>query len=702
MGDARTARSAAGARAGTRGWVRILVVLVLTSAALLLLAAVLPGFAIDDVASALAAALLLGIVNALVWPALVRFALPLTVLTLGLGPLLLNGVVVLVIDDLLPGVHVDGYWWALAVAFGLTAVAMAATSLLALDDDAMYFRHVAGPAARRRSGPVTDTDVPGVLFLQIDGLSHPVLQRAMRNGDAPTLARWVSSGSHHLVRWETDWSSQTGVSQAGLLMGANHDMPAFRWLEKDSGELFVSNHPKSAAALEQRLSTGTGLLAVDGASRGNIFTGDAADAVLTMSVAGKRKGRVGAGYYGYFSRPSAVIRTLLGCLAEIVREVHQAAAARRVDVQPRVHRGGAYPLLRAFTTIITRDVLVATLIDDMRLGRSVVYADFVGYDEVAHHSGVERRDALGALRDMDRELGRIERASRLMTRPYRIVVLSDHGQSQGPTFRTRYGETLEEVVRAATGAGVQLPAPDAPAGQESWGYAGGAVQEVAAGPGVVGRVARRLGRGRRAESGDVLLGTEQGTHEAPAGSDVVVLASGNCGLVYLTSEPDRMTLERIGELYGDLVPTLVRHPGIGFVLVRSADRGPLVIGANGELELSTGVVRGTDPLEPFGPSARAQVLHTDSFPHCADLMLNSVWDGQTDEVCAFEELVGSHGGLGGDQTRPFILYPADLSEPGRLHGAVAVHRQMRGWLTELGQPSPLGQDAPSVAQRPAG
>ena len=473
MDDARTAQSAAGGRAGMRGWVRIVVVLVLTSAALLLLAAVLPGFTIDDVGSAAAAALLLGLVNALVWPALVRFALPLTVLTLGLAPLLLNGVVVVAVAALLPGVHVDDYWWALAVAFGLTAVAMATTSLLALDDDAMYFRHVAGPGRRRSGEPVSDTDVPGVLFLQIDGLSHPVLQRAMRNGDAPTLSRWVSSGSHRLMRWETDWSSQTGVSQAGLLLGANDDMPAFRWLEKDTGELLVSNHPKSrrgarAAALHRHRA----------ACRGRCQPGQHLHRRCGRRCADderrwKAQGSGRAGYYGYFSRPSAVIRTLLGCLAEIVRELHQARAARRTNVQPRVHRGGAYPLLRAFTTIITRDVLVATLIDDMRLGRSVVYADFVGYDEVAHHSGVERRDALGALRDMDRELGRIERASRLMTRPYRIVVLSDHGQSQGPTFRTRFGESLEDVVRAAAGTGVQLPAPVAPAGEESWGTPAG-------------------------------------------------------------------------------------------------------------------------------------------------------------------------------------------------------------------------------------
>ena len=89
------------------------------------------------------------------------------------------------------------------------------------------------------------------------------------------------------------------------------------------------------------------------------------------------------------------------------REVHQAAVQRRRDVRPRVHRGGVYPLLRSFTTVLTRDVIVATLVGDMRAGRSVVYADFVGYDEVAHHSGVERYDALETLRRLDREFARL-------------------------------------------------------------------------------------------------------------------------------------------------------------------------------------------------------------------------------------------------------------------------------------------------------
>ena len=247
---------------------------------------------------------------------------------------------------------------------------MSLTALLALDDDAVVLRHLAPlPALQRPATRTADDDrPPGVIFVQIDGLALPVLQRAVRDGNAPTIAGWLRDGTHHLAPWTTGWSSQTGASQAGILLGSNADMPAFRWYEKDTGRMFVSNRPRHAAELERRLSTGAGLLHADGASRGNIFTGDAADAVLTMASAGRKRGRIGAGYYAYFSQPYTTMRTLLGVLVEMVREVQQAAAQRRRDVRPRVHRGGVYPLLRAFTTVLTRDVIVATLIGDMSAG----------------------------------------------------------------------------------------------------------------------------------------------------------------------------------------------------------------------------------------------------------------------------------------------------------------------------------------------
>ena len=68
------------------------------------------------------------------------------------------------------------------------------------------------------------------------------------------MANWLREGNHRLHEWETDWSSQTGACQAGILHGSNEDMPAFRWYEKESGRTMVSNHGKDATELERRRS----------------------------------------------------------------------------------------------------------------------------------------------------------------------------------------------------------------------------------------------------------------------------------------------------------------------------------------------------------------------------------------------------------------------------------------------------------------
>jgi len=443
---------------------------------------------------------------------------------------------------------------------------------------------------------------------------------------------------------------------------------------------------------------------------------------------------VGQGYYGYFADPYNTLRTLAGFVAEILRELLQASRQRRHDVRPRVSRGGLYPFLRAFATVITRDLTTQTLIGDLYVGRSVIYADFVGYDEVAHHSGPERYDALDTLRRLDRDLGRLERAAANAPRPYEFVVLSDHGQSQGTTFEDRYGCSLGELVQGAMqDATVTEIGSARVAGEESWGYAGAAAAEVTSQDSRVGKALQRALRDRResgprratAAPGTATLDgapaapgtlTAPGTQAAPgtpaatdtpaapgtlAGPDplpqerdaapasgqgeAVVLASGNLGLVYLTEQAGRMSLEEIGKRYPRLIPALIAHPGVGFILVRSDEDGPVVIGRDGLQVLQTQTVVGNDPLEPFGASGRWQVLQTDSYPHCADIMVNSMWDPQTEEVAAFEHLVGSHGGLGGEQTHPFVLYPSGLPAPaGPIRGADELHQVLRGWLAHLG------------------
>ncbi len=672
-----------------RSLVRILVVWLASAGTLLVLSALLEGVHVDDVAAALAAAALIGVVNALLWPLVIRLALPLTVLTLGLGAILLNGVMILLVAAIEPGLRISGLLPATFVALGVTVVNTAVTSLLAIDDDAFWYRNVVRRQARR-AGAGEKTAVPGLFFLEIDGLAHDVLLRAMRDGNAPNMARWVRGGTHALLRWETDWSSQTGACQAGLLHGDNHDMPAFRWWEKERGRPIVTNHPRDAMELERRHSDGRGLLFDDGASRANIVSGDAPHSLLTMSTVLKRDrpGRIGQDYFAYFASPYNVLRTLALVAREVASEMWSAAQQRRLDVQPRIHRGFSYALVRAWATVIQRDLQVEAIISDLYAGRPVAYTTFLAYDEVAHHSGIERPDTLATLRQVDRQIGRIARAAEFAPRPYRFVVLSDHGQSQGATFLDRYGVSLDELVHSAAAAERAEVVAAAPP-DEAAAFLGASLAEAAGGDGAMSKTVRLASRRRADDRAD-----EADGNGLP---EISVMASGCLGLISFPRHPGRLTLERIEGLHPGLIGELAAHPGIGFVLVRSDSRGPLAIGAHGIHALDSGTVDGEDPLGPFGPHAAAHVRRTSGFPHCPDILVNSTYWEDTDEVAAFEELVGSHGGLGGSQSFPFLLQPVELEPPAEpLVGAEAVHRRLRLWLVQLGHER-YGDPAPGLA-----
>jgi uncharacterized membrane protein YvlD (DUF360 family) len=680
---------------------RGVLVLLLDAVILLLLSEVLEGFVLDGAATALGAAAVIGLLNALVWPLLARLALPLTVLTLGFAALVLNGLLVGFAIDLLPGAEVATLWEGIVITVLVAGLTAAIYSLLAIDEDEAWHRNVVRRQARLRK-QVVESDVPGVLFLEIDGLAHDVLFRALQDGSAPTLASWVRCGSHRLQCWETDWSSQTGACQAGLLHGSNEDMPAFRWWEKERGAAIVTNHPRDAEEIERRHSDGRGLLHADGASRANILSGDAPHSMLTMSTALRRRRPIGKDYAAYFARPYAAARTLALVIADIVRERRAARSQVRDDVRPRMHRGRSYVFARAWGTVVQRDLQVATVIGDVLAGRPVIYTTFLAYDEVAHHSGIERHDALAVLRDLDRQIARIASACAEAPRPYRLVVLSDHGQSQGETFRDRYDQTLEDVVREACDSESVVAAEDGD--DDALSYLSAGLTEGARDDTVAARTVRAATRDRRAD-GVVALdaGSRREIEESHDGElpELSVMASGCLGLISFPREPGRVSLERIEALYPRLISTLRDHPGIGFILVRSERDGALAIGADGTYFLNGDRVVGEDPLAPFGPNAADHLRRTDGFQHCADLMINSTYWPEFGEVAAFEELVGSHGGMGGTQSFPFVLHPSELEWPeAEVVGAERVHRIFRGWLAGLGQTSYASEvDSPGERTR---
>ncbi|MET0662891.1 MAG: phage holin family protein, partial [Ilumatobacteraceae bacterium] len=244
---------------------------------------ILPGISIRDWATAFVAAALVSILNAIVWPIIARYFSRALLWTAGLLVLFVNGALLMAVDELLDGLVVDGWWVAIFASLFMTAATVIISTMLSLDDDAVFQRKTMRRMVARLEPP-TPTDVPGVLFLQIDGLAEPVLRRAIAEGRVPTLARWVRSGTHQITGWECDLSSQTGASQAGILHGNNVNMPAFRWYDKELGKVLTSNRPKDAAIIEHRQSDGHGLLVDGGVSRSNVFSGDSSDSILTFST----------------------------------------------------------------------------------------------------------------------------------------------------------------------------------------------------------------------------------------------------------------------------------------------------------------------------------------------------------------------------------------------------------------------------------
>ena len=645
------------------------------------LAAVVGGIDVPSFGAVLVTTALIAILHALLWPLLMRLLLPLAVLTFGLGSLVLNAAIVSLAVKLVDG-SAPSFLSAVVVAFVLSVSLLVLTPALGIDDDARQLRLV-----RRRARRVPDanrTDVPGVIMFEIDGLAEPVLRRALDDGHAPTMARWLAQGTHRIVPWECDLSSQTGASQAGLLLGSNDDMPAFRWYEKESARTIVSNHGKDAIELERRHSDGGGLLAVGGASRGNLFSGDAPHCSATMSVLRDRERASAREYFAYFADPYGFTRTIALYLWDVLLEVRAARSQRRRG-EPHVNRGGLYPLMRGAITVVTRDLNVATLLGDIVEGVPVVYSTFVGYDEVAHHSGIEAPDAFAVLRQHDAQLARLERAIARAPRPYRLVVLSDHGQSQGRPFRQRYGVELEELVRSALDGG-KVYAPPAP--DEGLTSLGGALTDARDEAGAGGRILARATRDRLIEGDVVLGGNREAVKESRRDASehaAVVLASGGLGLISLPETNHRLSLEEIESAYPQLIGTLTNHPGIGFAMVRSYADGAVVLSADGSRRLSDDHVTGVDPLREFEPHAADHLRRTDGFPHCPDILVNCMYDSEANEVAPFEEFMGSHGGLGGWQSHPFALVPAEWSEPANpIVGARAMHDTLRGWLTETG------------------
>lgn len=633
---------------------------VIACVALAITAALLPGFTIHNAGELLIAGLLFATLNGLSRLFFLWLLAPLPIFLVQAASVAFQTLVLIVLTRLVPGFQIDDLGTAFVAGLLLT-LANAVLSELArtADDDSYHGTLVRQLVARNRNRPTSE--VPGMLVIQIDGLSLPVMHSQIRAGRMPVIGALLRSGKYVAEPWTPLLPSVTPASQAGILHGRNDNIPGFRWYEKDLERLFAADHPSDAEEIVKRISDGTGLLAHGGASIGNLVTGDADYTYLTMATIVSDTRRL----HGLFVNTVNYIRLFVLMVGEIGKELYQAERQRGNGVSPRMHRGLAYALERAIANVALRTVSTALVIEQLYRPVPIAYVDYTGYDVIAHHCGPERQEATDALEGIDRSIGSLLKAIDDAPRPYRVVILSDHGQSLSSTFTQLFGVPLESIVGGLMG--------------------GTPITLGATGP------------------GERRLNPQQGSKEP----NLVVCASGNLGLIYFSDRPGRLSLESIERLYPGLVRGLAKHAGVGFVMVRSEERGLLVFSGDSVASLDEPAApdaAATTPaaqiLRDYGTNAAAALRRLAGFPNAGDLVMMGRRDPDTGEIVSFEELVGSHGGLGGWQTEAFVLHPSEWTLGEVPIGAPALYGLLGRWKAES-QPTDEHAVPPLTTANPA-
>ncbi len=659
--------------------------------------AVVPGFHADLPWGALEFAVILGVTGLLLQPVLIAGAVRIGWVGILLLALAGQALVAGVAAWILPRVQIDDFWAAFFVAWIIGIVVTIVGGLsTAGTNEALVGRLVA--AARRHPVVVDDPELPGVVFVQMDGVPYPVLHMSVMAGTVPTMSRWLRDGSHQLHEWTPKLPATTPASQMGILHGVIDGIPAFRWYDRAHDKVMVANRPADAALIEATLSTGRGLLVDGGASISNLFTGDAPHSTLTMSRHGHNSDATRRAVAKFVASPSGLTRSMSRTVSELLRDRFQTRRAIKRDVRPRCQRTWVTALVRSVTNGGLRDLNTVLVAQHMLQGTRAIYVDYLDYDEIAHHAGVMRPESLEALESIDGVVRQLEQVATVAPRPYRFILLSDHGQAQGATFADRYGEELAAVVSRLAASDVAISNGDV----EGWGRTRLLVDELATGRGMGSSAMRRasetMEKNDRNEP-DTVDSRRANSQAAAKGDETFhVFGSGNLGLIYVRGVKQRLTRGELDARFPALIAGLAAHPGVGFAVVLDEQEGPIVLGGKGWHRLTDAHVEGVDPLLPFGPNAPSFVLRAALRPEAPDIYVNSLLDEGTMEVAAFEGLVGCHGGLGGWQDHAFVMVPSDLPFPAeRVFGADAMHIALRDILRHLGHRAQIPDEAASAS-----
>src|SRR5262245_10044329 len=262
----------------------------------------------------------------------------------------------------------------------------------------------------------------------------------------PETARLLREGTLVAHRMAVGLPTSTPAFQAAVMYGGPVDVPAFEYLDKTTLQYHWFVQPWTSAQADERHGRGRRGILEGGRAYGCVLSGGAADSVLTFAgLLRLSPGWVKFGLLGMIGQVVGLAGALGRAVASTTKQFLCAPGRRR---GPRSSDAGR---MRSLWHRVLREFFTLGVLADIRAGVPAVYVNYVGYDVVSHAWGPAHRNALRALRPIDRSIGQIARAIREQhTHEYELYVLSDHGQLQSVPFEAVSGglPVGEVVLRA--------------------------------------------------------------------------------------------------------------------------------------------------------------------------------------------------------------------------------------------------------------
>src|SRR5436190_15185730 len=448
----------------------------------------------------------------------------------------------------------------------------------------------------------------GTLFVEIDGLGYGHLRQAIEGGYLPFTSRLLASGQFKVYRWRCGLAADTPPVQSGLFYGTSEGVVGFYWWDRRAQKRIAGANPYDMRRVQAELAARAGHegLLAGGSSYSNIMSGGARYSVLTIAGANPHWFRPGEGLLRALAvlvlNPGKAMRFCFDAFWELLQEMEDRAFVNAMD-RPRVLEG-AFPIVRVLLNVLAREIVTTGTRVDMLRGVPVIYACYIGYDVVAHHSGPLARNSLRVLRGIDGAIRKLYETRDWAGRKYDLVLLSDHGmtasQAVADAFDSDFHDWVEQWWRHGAQASPRYRA-------ESRRYRRRlhrrAAHELARRRGnrwlsrIAGSVARRssgwlrtwgrigawtleLGSAGAIKLGERFLEQEEG----PGTPRVAVISCGPLSQIWVREVERRLTLDEVEILCPGFLAALVEHPAVAVVAGRAGDE-VVVIGRGGRAYL---------------------------------------------------------------------------------------------------------------------